>query len=60
MPLVADSVTHRCVSSCIDSYASIDDIACVDVAGCVAQGKVADNSTNKCVPICPTDPDYYN
>lgn len=59
LPLVADSVTRKCVSSCINSYVSPDAVACVPAATCALYSTIADNSTNRCVPICPTDPDYY-
>ena len=57
LPLYADTVTHRCVSDCIDTYASDDSKACEDT--CDQYGQIADNSTNTCVDECPTDPDYY-
>ena len=50
LPLVADSVTHRCVANCLDgTYASTDAFACISAAGCSTYNKIADNSTNRCV-----------
>ena len=57
MPLYADSTTNRCVSECIDSFANDATPSCS--ATCTPYGQIADNSTNKCVDICPTEPDYY-
>lgn len=54
-----DDVTHRCVSSCIDSYYSYLAGACVSAADCATYGTFADDSNNSCVHICPSDPDYY-
>ena len=45
--------------NCINSYASSDAIACIPAASSALYNTIADNSSNKCVPICPTDPDYY-
>lgn len=59
MPLVADSVTNRCVEECIDSYYSSDAVACITAAECAIYSTIADSSTNQCVGECPTDPDYY-
>ena len=56
--LYADSITHMCVPDCIDGYFANDDgNTCEET--CSQFGTIADNSTNKCVDLCPTDPDYY-
>ena len=57
LPLYADSTNNRCVSHCIDSYASNSSKACLN--DCTADSLIADNSTNQCVSLCPEDPDYY-
>jgi hypothetical protein len=39
-----------CVSTCYNSYALSDLGACVPGATCASYSKVADNSSNTCVP----------
>jgi hypothetical protein len=50
--------TRECLLYCKDSFADLSNQRCVQQ--CLSNGYPnADNSTNKCVPICPITPDYY-
>jgi len=60
-PLFADPISHLCVSSCFDSFALTSGVnACVSGATCALYSKIADNTSNTCTPLCPSDPDLYN
>lgn len=59
-PYFAYTPTRECVLSCNNSFADPSSGINVCAATCSsASFPYADNSTNMCVPICPTQPDYF-
>ena len=56
--LFAYNGTRECMPYCNDSYADESNWKCVSQCLSVAFPN-ADNSTNKCVFTCPSDPDFY-
>lgn len=58
-PYFADNATNYCVLDCLMSYASKDSQKCVSSCALFPIDNLADNSTNQCVNICPSTPDYY-
>ena len=54
----AYNATRECLLQCKSSFAFDDTFECVSQCS-GTNFPFADNSTNKCVPVCPTLPDYY-